>query len=237
MRVLIAEHDVQTAHRMQNTLTRNCMAVDMASDSQSAELLLASTMYDVLILERALPPLPGERTCSTLITGAPAVRTLMISRCGSSKAKVEGLVLGADDYLAKPFSHDELLARVRALGRRPATRIPPTLVHGDLRFDLFTQEVTRQGRPIELTLKERAVLETIMAADGGIVSSEELLEKAWDIHANPFSQVVKVTICALRRKLGGPPLIDNVRGQGYRLRDVDGEPEAIEASGARTPIA
>lgn len=223
MRVLIAEPNVQTAHRMQNTLIRNCMAVDTVSDSRSAELLLASTTYDVLILERALPPLPGERSCTTLITGAPEVRTLMISQRGSSQAKVEGLVLGADDYLAKPFSHEELLARVRALGRRPVTRIPPTLVCGELRFDLFAQEVTRFGHAIELTLKERAVLETIMGAGGRIVSSEELLEKAWDIHTDPFSQVVKVTICTLRRKLGAPALIDTIRRQGYRLRGAGDE--------------
>jgi DNA-binding response OmpR family regulator len=222
MRVLIAEHHEKTAHRMQRTLTSNCMAVDMAPDIQTAEFMLSSTEYDVLVLERGLPPLPGEGSCGSLIRGAPEVRTLMISGSGSSKDKVEGLVLGADDYLAKPFHHDELLARVRALGRRPAVRIPPTLAFDDLRFDLFTQEVTRRGLPIDLTLKERAVLETIMGADGGIVSSEELLEKAWDRHANPFSQVVKVTICALRRKLGGPSLIDNVRGQGYRLKgEVD----------------
>ena len=214
MRVLVAEDHVTLADRIAQGLRQAGMAVDAVHDGAAALEAAAQTAYDVIVLDRDLPAVHGDRVCRTLAGGGP--RILMLTAAAGVEDRVDGLELGADDYLGKPFALVELVARVRALSRR-APSAPPVLRLGDLAVDRARHRANRGGRPLSLTRKEFGILELLMAADGAVVSAEELLENVWDAHADPFSNVVSVTLARLRRKLGDPPLIATVVGKGYRM--------------------
>jgi DNA-binding response OmpR family regulator len=213
MRVLVAEDHVTLAGRIAQGLAQAGMAVDAVHDGAAALEAAAHTDYDVIVLDRDLPAVHGDRVCRTLAGGGP--RILMLTAAAGVEDRVDGLELGADDYLPKPFVFAELVARVRALGRR-APSAPPVLRRGDLSVDRARHRASRGG-PLPLTRKEFGILELLMAADGAVVSAEELLEHVWDAHADPFSNIVSVTMTRLRRKLGDPPLIETVVGKGYRM--------------------
>jgi DNA-binding response OmpR family regulator len=188
------------------------MAVDIALDGYAALEHLAVNRYDVVVLDRDLPGVPGDDVCRALAAGRSEIRVLMLTAARSVRDRVEGLGLGADDYLPKPFDFAELVARIRALGRRAAAPSPASLEHGDLSL-----VAVRAGRRLPLTTKELAVLECLLAADGRPVPAEELLERVWDEAADPFTSTVKTTIGRLRAKLGDPPVIQTVRESGYRI--------------------
>jgi DNA-binding response OmpR family regulator len=194
------------------------MAVDVAYDGATAMEVTAYTSYDVIVLDRDLPRVHGDAVCTQLVAGPATARILMLTAAAAVEDRVDGLNLGADDYLGKPFAFTELVARVRALGRRSPSA-PPLLRRGDLTVDRVRRRVRRAGREIIVTRKEFGVLEALLVADGGVVSAEELLEHVWDTSIDPFSNTVSVTVSRLRRKLGGPPLIETVVGSGYRLCD------------------
>ena len=203
------------ADSIARSLRREGMAVDVAYDGKAALGLAAVNSYEVILLDRDLPGVHGDEVCRQLAGGQ--ARILMLTASGTVADRVDGLTIGADDYLPKPFALDELVARIRALGRRAAPARPPVLAGRDIRLDPHRREVTRAGRALALTNKELGVLEVLMAANGGVVSSEELLERVWDAHADPFTNTVRVTLANLRRKLGEPPVIVTVIGTGYRL--------------------
>lgn len=217
MRVLVVEDQVELADAVASVLRREGMAVDVALDGNAALSHTAVIDYDVVILDRDLPGVHGEEVCRTLVEGQGRSRVLMLTASGTVADRVEGLGLGADDYLSKPFALAELIARIRALGRRSQPSLPPTLVHGDLRVDPSHRVATRDGQPLPLTPKELAVLEYLLAAQGRVVSAEELLERVWDEAADPFTTTVKKTVSRLRSKLGNPPLIETVPQGGYRI--------------------
>lgn len=220
MRILLVEDHVELAETVATGLRREGMAVDVALDGHDALAHLALTDYDVLVLDRDLPGVHGDEICRSLRSlGAEGRdgRILMLTAAGSIEDRVEGLDLGADDYLPKPFAFAELVARVRALARRSGAPLPTVLVHGDLRVDPANRLVSRGGQRLALSPKELAVLEYLLGADGRIVSAEELLERVWDENADPFTTTVKVTIKRLRTKLGDPPLIETVPRGGYRI--------------------
>jgi DNA-binding response OmpR family regulator len=214
MRVLVAEDHVMLAGRIAQGLRRAGMAVDAVHDGAAALEAAAQTAYDVIVLDRDLPAVHGDRVCRTLAGGGP--RILMLTAADGVEDRVDGLELGADDYLPKPFAFTELVARVRALSRR-APSVPPVLRHGDLAVDRARHRASRADRPLSLTRKEFGILEMLLAADGAVVSAEELLEHVWDANADPFTTIVSVTMTRLRRKLGDPPLIETVVGKGYRM--------------------
>jgi DNA-binding response OmpR family regulator len=193
------------------------MAVDVALDGDEGHEKATVTRYDVVVLDRDLPGMSGDELCREIVASGQLTRVIMLTASGSVADRVEGLSLGADDYLAKPFAFDELVARVRALARRSTPVTPPVLRAGDLELDPARRTVTRGGEPVELTRKEFGVLEVLLAASGSVVSSEELLERVWDEHADPFTTTVRVTVMTLRKKLGEPGLIDTVVGSGYRV--------------------
>ena len=213
MRVLVAEDHVTLARRIAQGLSQAGMAVDAVYDGAAALDAAAQADYDVIVLDRDLPVVHGDRVCRTLAGGGP--RILMLTAAAGVEDRVNGLELGADDYLPKPFAFAELVARVRALSRR-APSVPPVLRRGDLAVDLARHRASRGG-PLSLTRKEFGLLEMLLAADGAVVSAEDLLEHVWDAHADPFSNIVSVTMARLRRKLGDPPLIETVVGKGYRM--------------------
>lgn len=216
MRVLVAEDDEVLAGAVAVGLRREGMAVDIALDGDDARTRLAVTDYDVVVLDRDLPGTHGDDLCRSLVAERSATRILMLTAAGSVKDRVEGLGLGADDYLPKPFEFAELVARIRAVGRRPA--MPPAeLACGDLSLDPVRRVAFRGGLRLPLTHKELAVLECLLAAEGRPVSAEELLERVWDDDIDPFTATVKTTIRRLRAKLGEPPLIETVRESGYRI--------------------
>ena len=217
MRVLIVEDHEDLAHTMATGLRREGMAVDLVFDGQGAVQRGLLDTYDVVLLDRDLPGLHGDEVCRRLVAEGCRARVLMLTASGAIEDRVDGLTLGADDYLPKPFAFAELVARVRALARRAQPAVPPTLVRGELRLDPAQRVARRGGRRLDLSPKELAVLELLMAAGGAAVSAEELLERVWDEHADPFSNVVKVTISRLRAKLGDPPLIETVPTAGYRI--------------------
>jgi DNA-binding response OmpR family regulator len=217
MRVLIVEDERPLADAVARGLRHRAMAVDVAHDGQNALSKSALVDYDVVVLDRDLPGLHGDEVCRALRAEESAPAVLMLTAAGELDQIVEGLALGADDYLAKPFAFPELLARVQALGRRPRRALPPVLARGDLELDPARHEVRRAGKPIELQRKEFAVLRALLEADGRVVSSEELLERVWDEHVDPFTNVVRVVVMTLRRKLGDPPPIETVTGAGYRI--------------------
>ena len=217
MRVLVVE-DHQTLNRLIATgLRREAMAVDTALDGRDALERMAVVRYDVVVLDRDLPQVHGDEVCRRIVTGEADSRVLMLTAAGTVRDRVEGLGLGADDYLTKPFDLAELVARVRALGRRSAPALPPVLDNGDLTLDPNRRVALRAGRRLELSPKEFAVLEHLLAADGRVVSAEELLDRVWDEAADPFTTTVKTTVGRLRAKLGNPPAIHTVREGGYRI--------------------
>jgi DNA-binding response OmpR family regulator len=217
MRVLVVEDFEILARTIGTGLRREGMAVDVVLDGEDALERLAVTRYDVVVLDRDLPGVPGDDVCRHIVAAHSTSRVLMLTASSTVRARVEGLGLGADDYLPKPFDFDELVARVRALARRAATALPPVLTLGDLTLDPAQRAATRAGRRLELSPKEFAVLECLMAAGGRPVSAEELLERVWDEAADPFTTTVKTTIRRLRARLGDPPVIHTVREAGYRV--------------------
>ncbi len=214
MRVLVVEDHATLAGRIVQGLRQAGMAVDAVYDGAAALGAAAQTTYDVIVLDRDLPAVHGDRVCRAVAGSGP--RILMLTAAADVDDRVDGLELGADDYLGKPFVFAELVARVRALSRR-APSAPPVLRRGDLTVDRARHRATRGSRPLSLTRKEFGVLETVLAADGVLVSAEELLERVWDVNTDPFSNVISVTLTRLRRKLGDPPLIETVVGKGYRM--------------------
>src|SRR5215510_9443834 len=217
MRVLVVEDHRELAATIAVGLRREGMAVDLAFDGQEALHLTGREAYDVVVLDRDLPKLHGDHVCRTLIQRGSQSRVLMLTASGAIEDRVDGLTLGADDYLAKPFSFAELVARIRALARRSRPALPPTLVHGDLRLDSARRVATRAGRPLALSPKEFAVLELLLGSQGAVVSAEEILQRVWDEFADPFTTAVKTTISRLRSKLGDPPVIETVSQAGYRI--------------------
>ena len=217
VRVLVVEDHVGLARYIAVGLRDRGIATDIATDGAAALQKGMACRYDVIVLDRDLPAVHGDQVCETLRHGGSDARILMLTASASLRDRVEGLNLGADDYLPKPFAFEELLARVHALARRtPATS--PTLTKGDLVLDRTRRQVTRAGRELSLTRKELGVLEVLLAADGGVISAEELLERVWDENADPFTRTVAVTLTRLRRKLGDPEMIETVIGAGYRIR-------------------
>ncbi|MBW6439577.1 response regulator transcription factor [Actinoplanes hulinensis] len=215
MRILVAEDERFLAEMVAEGLREQAMAVDVAYDGAAALERLAVNEYDVLVLDRDLPEVHGDDVCRR-VAGDP-VRILMLTASGELHERVDGLNLGADDYLAKPFAFDELVARIRALARRTARPLPPVLRRAGITLDSARRAASRDGRRLPLSPKEYAVLEVLMRAQGAVVSTEDLLERAWDEHIDPFTTVVKVTMSKLRSKLGDPPAIVTVPGGGYRL--------------------
>ena len=222
MRVLIAEDEGALADTIAKGLRREGMAVDVAYDGQAALDRATVNHYDVVVLDRDLPHVHGDDVCRTLVgtttsSIGPQPRILMLTASGTLDDRVDGLTLGADDYLAKPFAFAELVARLRALARRSQPPLPPLLERRGVTVDPARRVASRDGRFLRLTNKELAVLEVLLAADGAVVSAEDLLERAWDEHADPFTNAVRVTVMKLRKKLGRPPLIETLPGSGYRL--------------------
>jgi DNA-binding response OmpR family regulator len=218
MRVLVVEDEQWLADAIATGLRREGMAVDVAYDGAAGHERVAVNDYDVVVLDRDLPEIHGDQVCRDVVAGQTGVRVLMLTAAADVADRVEGLELGADDYLGKPFAFTELVARVRALGRRSRLAAPPVLEHDGLRLDPARRDVTRDGRPIGLGGKEFGVLEELMRAEGAVVSAEQLLEKVWDEHTDPLTNVVRVTVMTLRKKLGEPPVVQTVVGAGYRLR-------------------
>ncbi|MGH9093128.1 MAG: response regulator transcription factor [Acidimicrobiales bacterium] len=217
MRVLVVEDHAKLAMTVAAGLRQAGMAVDVAFDGRDALDHIATTLYDVVVLDRDLPGVHGDDVCRALVAEGAQSRVLMLTAAGALGDRVQGLGLGADDYLTKPFEFPELVARIRALLRRPGLALPPRLVRDDLTLDASERIVTRDGARLSLNPKEFAVLELLLAAQGAVVSSEQLLERVWDEAADPFSQAVKTTISRLRAKLGDPPIIETVAKSGYRI--------------------
>ena len=217
MRILVVEDEEPLAEAVARGLRREGMAVDIALDGDSGHEKATVTRYDVIVLDRDLPGMSGDELCREIVASGALTRVLMLTASGAVQDRVEGLSLGADDYLAKPFAFPELVARVRALARRATPVTPPVLVAADVELDPAKRTVTRAGTPVELTRKEFGVLEVLLAASGSVVSSEELLERVWDENADPFTTTVRVTVMTLRKKLGDPGIIDTVVGSGYRV--------------------
>ena len=217
MRVLVVEDERLLADTIAAGLRRQAIAVDVAYDGGAALVRLAANDYDVVVLDRDLPIVPGDEVCTTLVDTGVDTRILMLTAATAVTQRVAGLGLGADDYLTKPFAFAELVARIQALGRRARPAAPPILERAGIRLDQHRRVVTRNGQPVGLSRKEFAVLAELLRADGGVVSAEQLLEKAWDEHADPFTGVVRFVIMMVRRKLGDPPVIETLPGAGYRI--------------------
>jgi DNA-binding response OmpR family regulator len=217
MRVLVVEDEQLLADAVAEGLRRQALAVDVAYDGEAALQRLAVNDYDVVVLDRDLPVVSGDEVCRRLVEAHADARILMLTAATAVPQRVAGLGLGADDYLTKPFAFAELTARVQALGRRARPATPPTLERSGVHLDPHRRTVTREGRPIPLSRQEFALLAELMRAEGGVVSAEQLLERAWDEHADPFTGVVRYTVMMLRRKLGDPPIIETVAGSGYRI--------------------
>ncbi len=217
-------------------LRREGMAVDVAYDGDSGHEKVSITRYDVIVLDRDLPGMSGDELCRSIVRSGELSRVLMLTASGTVQDRVDGLSLGADDYLAKPFAFPELIARVRALGRRATPPVPPVLTADDLVLDPAKRTISRSGQEIDLTRKEFGVLEVLLAAQGAVVSSEELLERVWDENADPFTTTVRVTVMTLRKKLGEPNVIETVVGSGYRVPTA-GRAEAVSPEAASPEAA
>jgi DNA-binding response OmpR family regulator len=217
LRVLVVEDDRELAEAVATGLRRAQIAVDLAADGESGLEKALVTSYDVIVLDRDLPGLHGDEVCRTLVAKGSRSRVLMLTAAATIDDRVDGLGLGADDYLPKPFVFAELLARVQALFRRAQPAIPPILVHGDLELDTGKRHARRGGKELELGPKEFGVLELLLAAQGRVVSTEELLFRVWDEEADLFTTAVKVTISRLRGKLGEPAVIETIQQAGYRI--------------------
>jgi two-component system, OmpR family, response regulator VanR len=217
MRILIAEDERRLAGAIARGLRREGMAVDVTHDGASALIKARVVPYDVVVLDRDLPEIHGDEVCRRLSGDERETKVLMLTAADSLDDVVDGLTLGADDYLPKPFEWKELVARIRALARRAGSARPALLRRGDLELDPARRSVTRAGAELELTPKEFGVLEALMAADGAAVSAEDLLQRVWDENADPFTNTVRMTIMTLRRKLGQPAVLETVMGAGYRV--------------------
>ena len=218
MRVLVVEDDGELADAIAAGLRQEQMAVDIANDGAAGLDRALFTDYDVIVLDRDLPGRHGDEVCAELVKAGCRGRVLMLTASATVEDRVGGLSLGADDYLPKPFAFAEFVARLRALMRRNQPALAPVLENSDLRLDPARRAVTRAGRPLDLGPKEFGVLELLLAAQGRVVSAEELLERVWDEMADPFTSAVKVTVSRLRRKLGEPPVIETMAQAGYRIR-------------------
>jgi DNA-binding response OmpR family regulator len=214
VRVLVVEDHETLANRIAQGLRHAGMAVDLERDGSGALRALAHTAYDVIVLDRDLPVVHGDSVCQAVAGSGP--RILMLTAAAGVEDRIDGLERGADDYLGKPFVFGELVARVRALSRRHPSA-PPVVQCGDLTVDRARHRASRGSRALSLTRKEFGLLEMLVAADGALVSAEQMLEHVWDVNADPFSNVVSVTMTRLRRKLGEPQLIKTVVGKGYRM--------------------
>ncbi len=217
MRVLVVEDEPLIADAVAEWLRREAFAVDVAYDGDAALERLGINEYDVLVLDRDLPGVPGDEVCQALVESGAPTRILMLTASGSVRDRVAGLQLGADDYLPKPFAFVELSARVHALVRRSRPADPPILSQAGIELDPARRQVYRDGRFVPLSRKEFALLAELLKAAGTVVSAEQLLERAWDENIDPFTNVVRVTLMKLRRKLGDPPVIETVPGVGYRI--------------------
>ena len=217
MRVLVVEDFEVLARSIGTGLRREGMAVDVVLDGDDALNHLATTRYDVVVLDRDLPGVPGDEVCRKIVADRSDSRVLMLTAASTVKVRVDGLGLGADDYLPKPFDFSELVARVRALGRRSTPAVPPILEAEDVMLDRNRRVAFRAGRRLELSPKEFAILECLLASGDRVISAEELLERVWDEFADPFTTAVKTTMRRLRIKLGDSPLIETVREGGYRI--------------------
>ncbi len=225
VRVLVVDDEVYLAEAIGTALARAGMEVKLAHDGQEGLLLIDAFVPDVVVLDRDLPGVHGDDVCRRIRSDHPSTRVIMLTASGTLDQRLEGFSLGADDYLPKPFELPELIARVQALARRTgpapgrsgAADLPRGEVYrcGNVRMDTFRKEVTRAGDPVALSPKEFAILEVLMAADGGVISAEELLEEAWDAYADPFTNSPRVTISHLRRKLGDPWIVHTIPGSGY----------------------
>jgi DNA-binding response OmpR family regulator len=218
VRVLVAEDEPLIADAVAEWLRREALAVDVAYDGEAALERLGINEYDVLVLDRDLPGVSGDEVCQAVVDSGARTRILMLTAAAAVRDRVTGLRLGADDYLVKPFAFVELSARVHALLRRTRPADPPVLERAGVRLDPARREAYRDGRFVPLSRKEFAVLTELLRAAGGVVSAEDLLERAWDEHIDPFTNVVRVTVMKLRRKLGEPQLVETVPGVGYRVR-------------------
>ncbi|MGH3432390.1 MAG: response regulator transcription factor [Thermocrispum sp.] len=230
MRILVVEDEEPLAEAVARGLRREGMAVDVALTGDDGHEKAMITRYNVVVLDRDLPGMSGDKLCEEIIASGELTRVLMLTASGTVADRVEGLSRGADDYLAKPFAFPELVARVRALARRSTPATPPMLTALDVKLDPARRTVVRDAGPIELTRKEFGVLEVLLAAGGSVVSSEELLERVWDENADPFTTTVRVTVMTLRKKLGEPGIIDTVVGSGYRVPHARPAPAPAEGS-------
>lgn len=217
VRILVVEDEQALADAVARGLRKEGMAVDVAYDGDDGHEKATVTRYDVVVLDRDLPGMSGDTLCEEIVGSGELSRVLMLTASGDIEDRVEGLSLGADDYLAKPFAFPELIARVRALGRRSTPATPPLLTAEDIWLDPAKRTVRRTSGLVDLTRKEFGVLEVLLSAAGSVVSSEELLERVWDENADPFTTTVRVTVMTLRKKLGEPGVIDTVVGSGYRV--------------------
>jgi DNA-binding response OmpR family regulator len=217
MRILVVEDEPLLADAVAEWLRGDAHAVDVAHDGGAALERIGVHDYDVVVLDRDLPVVHGDEVCRALAQGDSPARVLMLTAAAEIDDRVAGLSLGADDYLPKPFAFPELAARVVALGRRARPATPPILQRAGIRLDPHRREVYRDGRYVLLSRKEFAVLAELLRADGAAVSAEQLLEKAWDEHADPFTNAVRMTVLKLRRKLGDPPVVLTDLGVGYRI--------------------
>jgi DNA-binding response OmpR family regulator len=217
MRVLVVEDHVELADAIAAGLRREGMAIDLAHDGEQAVYNVQVYDYDVLVLDRDLPKLHGDDVAARVIDAGARPRILMLTASAEIEDRVAGLSIGADDYLTKPFAFPELVARVRALARRPHPALAPVLEAAGVRLDPARRVAARKGQRLDLSAKEFTVLELLMSASGAVLSAEDILAHGWDETADPFSNVVKVTISRLRRKLGDPPVIETVPGGGYRI--------------------
>jgi DNA-binding response OmpR family regulator len=217
VRVLVADDERLLAETIADGLRRQAMAVDVCFDGAAAWERLSVNDYDVAVLDRDMPGRTGDELCRWLSTSAPTVRVLLLTAAAGIRDRVEGLGLGADDYLTKPFAFAELVARVQALGRRSSPALQPVLEREGLVLDVARHSASRDGRLLSLSPKEFAVLHVLLRAQGQVVSAEELLEKAWDEHADPFTNAVRVAVMTLRKRLGDPPIIHTIPRAGYRI--------------------
>lgn len=220
MRVLIVEDELYLAEAIRDGLRLEAIAADVAGDGDTALELLSINRYDVVVLDRDIPGPNGDEIARRLAREAESPRILMLTAADRLDDKASGFESGADDYLTKPFALRELVLRLRALSRRPAASAPPVVEIGGVRLDPFRREVYRDGRYIALTRKQFAVLEVLVGAQGGVVSAEDLLERAWDENADPFTNAVRITISTLRKRLGEPWVIETVAGVGYRMSEA-----------------
>ncbi|MDX2851368.1 MULTISPECIES: response regulator transcription factor [Streptomycetaceae] len=218
MRVLVVEDEEMLAGAIAEGLRQEAFAVDVVHDGEAALERLAVNEYDVMVLDRDLPKLHGDEVCRRTASEGAETKILMLTVSTTVAERVAGLSLGADDYLVKPFAFAELVARIRTLGRRVRPPAPPVLERAGIRLDPHLRETYRDGRFVQLSRKEFAVLEELLRGQGGPVSAEQLLERVWDENIDPFTTIVRVTIRSLRRKLGEPAVVETVTGVGYRIR-------------------